>query len=111
MKLTVIPDLRFAIAVKGSSATMASEINDNLDRASEVNIELDIASAFVEPKILYLLEDALARAKSGEPSPKIRLVFGVSKRFTPPKAVDKMLRLNNLHRDNITVRVAKDNKF
>ena len=99
MKVEVIPN-------KGP-ASMSLEIEHSLNWADEA----DIASAFVSPAAIKRLDSALSRAKKEKRSLKIRLIFGLYQRFTPPQALDKMHDLQKAHPGKLFVRVARNNRF
>jgi HKD family nuclease len=99
MKVEAIPN-------KGP-ARMGPEIEHSLSWAEQV----DIASAFVTPAALTRLKSALAQAQKDSRPLKIRLVFGLYRRFTPPQALTKMRQLRRAFPGKFFVRIARNNRF
>jgi HKD family nuclease len=99
MKLEAIPN-------KGP-ASMGSEIDRSLHWAHEV----DLASAFVTVAALKRLQTALEEAGRQKRTLRIRLLFGLYQRFTPPEALAKMLNLQKRHPGSLFVRVARNRRF
>ena len=88
-------------------ASLGAEIVRSLEWADQVNI----ASAFVTPKALEYLESALHRAQKAKRPFEVRLLFGLYQRFTPPQALDKMLKLKRAYPGQFSVRIVRNNRF
>ena len=99
MKVEAIPN-------KGP-ASMGPEIDRSLEWAEQV----DIASAFVTTRALNHLEIALEQAQGEKRPLKVRLLFGLYQRFTPPQALSKMLDLRKKYPSRLYVRVARNSRF
>ncbi len=88
-------------------ANMGRELEQSLNWADEA----DIASAYVSTASLGRLESALERAQIEKRPLKVRLLFGLYQRFTPPEALAKMLRLQKTYPSKFIVRIARNNRF
>lgn len=88
-------------------ASMAPELDLSLNWANEV----DIASAFVTPGALRRIESALSKARKEKRPLKVRLIFGLYQRFTPPQALSKMLGLQKAYPGKFFARCARNNRF
>lgn len=88
-------------------ASMAFELERSLLWAEQV----DIASAYVTVAALRQLEHFLEDAQKKKRQLTVRLLFGLYQRFTPPAALDKMLKLQKAYPARLFVRVATNNRF
>ena len=99
MKIELIPN-------KGP-ASMGPEIIANLGWATEVNI----ASGFVTVPALNYLDATLIKSIKEKRALKIRLIFGLYQRFTPPQALAKMIYLQDKYPGQFFARVAQNARF
>jgi len=88
-------------------ANLGAEIVHSLEWADQV----DIASAFVTPTALVCLESALHQAQKEKRHFEVRLLFGLYQRFTPPQALDKMLKLMRAYPGQVSVRIVRNSRF
>ena len=88
-------------------ASMGLEIRKGLDWAEEV----DIASAFVSTSALRVLKDAIAKAKRDARSLRVRLVTGLYQDFTPPEAIAKAMRIQEVFPGSFQLKIARNNRF
>jgi HKD family nuclease len=99
MKIEVVPN--------SGPASLGVEIAHSLKWADESAI----ASAYVTPRALGYLEEALVQASESKRELRIRLLFGLYQRFTPPSALDKMLEIKRKFPGQFLVKIARNNRF
>lgn len=99
MKIETIPNR--------GPASLAPEIEHCLRWATHA----DIASAFITPAAIRRLESALGVARKEKRAVKVRVVFGLYQRFTPPEALRRLVRLHKNYPGVFFVRVARNNRF